>query len=79
MLMLQIHLSQCILVDYFYLVMVDCFSLRSKGQEPESSGLHVETEGTEWLKVEGRNKRISPPSCLGWLPLTCEHAEEKEV
>lgn len=51
------------LVDYFYLVMVGCFSPRSKGQEPESP---VGTEGTEWLKVGGRNKRgISPPSLVG--------------
>lgn len=36
-----------ILADYFYLVMVDCFSLRSKSQESESPGLHVGTEGKE--------------------------------
>lgn len=59
-----------ILVGYFYLVMVDCFPLRSKGRQPERPGLHVGREGTERVKVEGRSKRwISPPpwlvGCLG--------------
>ena len=54
------------------------FFSESKGQGPESPGLHVWTEGTEWVKVEGRNKRgISLPSQFGWLPLASEHAGEK--
>ena len=35
----QNWLSLCaILVGYFYLVMVDCFPLRSKGRQPERPG-----------------------------------------
>lgn len=42
------------------------FFSESKGQGPESPGLHVWTEGTEWMKVEGKNKRgISLPSQFG--------------
>lgn len=41
-----------ILVSCFYSVMMNCFSLRSKGQGPASPGLYVGTGGTEWQKGE---------------------------
>lgn len=48
----EMALCLCILVDHFYLVMVDCFSLRRKGQEPESPRSPGAREGTEWVKAE---------------------------
>lgn len=39
-------------MSYFYLVMMNYFSLRSKGQGHDSPGLYVGTGGTEWRKAE---------------------------